>query len=351
MFGINYFKADPSTFVLKTVDGKIRKKGRGLSFFYNAAVTSVAAIPVNVQESPFIFNLQTADFQTVSVQGQISWKIDNPEKTAEMLNFNLQKGGPRYASEDPLKLSDRVVRAVQSIVQSQIQAVKLRDALGLTQRLVLAVRKLVETESAIEVLGINVLNVVFSAITPTPETARALEAEVRESILKEADDAIYARRKAAVEQERTIKEAELQTDLLVQQKEQELEEFRIQNERAIMRGQIQTEKEKLEAKIDAERQNLNAEIEAENKRREYVELNVLNNKQAAEAEAYAIAERMRAYTQLPVENLKAMALANMQPEQLMAMAFDTLAQNAGKIGELNINPDLINQLLKKVGKQ
>jgi len=56
---------------------------------------------------------------------------------------------------------------------------------------------------------------------------------------------------------------------------------------------------------------------------------------------------MKAFTELPVENLKAMALANMQPEQLMAMAFEALAQNAGKIGELNIVPEMFGRMLKK----
>ena len=39
---------------------------------------------------------------------------------------------------------------------------------------------------------------IVSAISPTPETKQALEAEAREAILKEADDAIYARRKSSV---------------------------------------------------------------------------------------------------------------------------------------------------------
>jgi hypothetical protein len=43
-------------------------------------------------------------------------------------------------------------------------------------------------------------------------------------------------------------------------------------------------------------------------------------------------------------------MAHMQPEQLMALAFETLAQNAGKIGELNITPDLFGKLLGKLEK-
>jgi regulator of protease activity HflC (stomatin/prohibitin superfamily) len=339
MFGISYFKADSSTFVIQTKAGKVRRMGKGLGFFYNPAITSVSAVPTNVLESPFIFSLQTSDFQTVKVQGQITWRVVDPERTAEMLNFNLKRGANVYVSEDPLKLGDRVVRTVQSAVQTQVATATLREALALNRQQVGAVRQLLGNEKTLLALGIEVMNVVIAAITPTTETARALEAEAREAILQEADDAIYARRKAAVEQERVIKETELQTQLSVQQKEQEIEQSRILNERAILRGHTETERDRLKA-----------QIEAENQRRAYVHLHAANAKQTADAEAYTIAARLKAYTELPVDNLKALAMAHMKPEQLMAMAFETLAQNAGKIGELNITPDLLGKLLRKEGK-
>ena len=235
MFGISYYKADSSTFVIQTKSGKVRRAGKGLGFFYRPARSSVSAIPTEVQESPFIFSLQTADSRRSRCRARLrgeSWT----RKTAEMLNFNLKKGASSYVSEDPLKLSDRVVRTVQSAVQGQVASATLREALALNRQQLGAVRQLLANEKALLALGLEVMNVVVAAITPTTETARALEAEAREAILQEADDAIYARRKSAVEQERVIKEAELQTQLSVQQKEQEIEESRILNERAILRG-------------------------------------------------------------------------------------------------------------------
>ena len=336
MLGIQYFKADSSTFVIKTVNGKARKKGKGLSFFYNAATASIAAVPVSAQEAPFIFKLLTADFQSVTVQGQVTYRVTEPERMAEMLNYSLKNDGLTYVSEDPLKLSDRVIRIVQSIVQNKVQVTGLRDALKLGQTLVALLREQLAGDSPLAALGIDLLDVSISAVQPTPETARALEAEAREAILKEADDAIYDRRKSAVEQERTIKEAELQTELSVQQKEQEIAESLILNERTIQRGKVETERERLQA-----------EIAAETQRKELVALNSENSRQQADAEAYAITERMKAFRELPVENLRAMALAKMEPEQLMAMAFESLAQNAGKIGELTITPDLFGQIMKK----
>ncbi|QXX81048.1 NrtR-regulated NrtX [Providencia sp. R33] len=339
MINFKYFKADSSTFVIQSVNGKVRKQGKGISFWYNADKTSIAALPLNAQEAPFIFNLQTADFQSLRVQGQISFQVKEPEKTADVLNFNLTKDGKGYSSEDPLKMSDRVVRAAQTVIQAKIQSTSLRDALLISRSLVTLVSQQLAEQSVINSLGIDILEVSIAAITPSPETLKALEAQARESILKEADDAIYARRKFSVEQERTIKEAELETDLSVQAKEQQIEEARLDNERRLLRERTEIEQEELTAQVNAEE-----------KRQELVALSVGNQRIQSDADAYAIESKMKAYSQLPVENLKALALAKMGPEQLMAMAFESLAQNAGKIGELNISPDLFGQLMKKGAK-
>ncbi|MFZ1389330.1 MAG: SPFH domain-containing protein [Thiolinea sp.] len=336
MFGVKYYKADASTYAIKTNKGKVQQHGRGLSFFYNAVNSSIAAVPVNVQEAPFIFNLQTKDFQALTVQGQISYQIVDAVKMAGMLNFTLAKNGNTYVSEDPLHLSDRVLRVVQASIQSQIQASDLRSALTMSQALAQYVREQARVDATLQAMGIELLEVSISAIQPTPETTRALEAEAREMILKEADDAIYSRRKSAVEQERTIREAELNTALLVQQKEQEIEESRIENERTLLRAQAETERERLQARIAEETQ-----------RKDLVNTQMENRQKEADAEAYAVSTKMNAFKQLPVEHLKAIALAQMQPEQLMALAFEGLAQNASKIGELNITPDLFGQMVKK----
>ncbi len=336
MFGIQYFKADPSTYIVKTKDGKIQCRGKGLSFFYNAIATSIAAIPVNSQEAPFIFGLQTSDFQEVNVQGQITFRIEDAEKTADLLNFVLKRDGRSYVSDDPTKLSDRVIQSAQAIVQEKVGMLSLRAALAINVELANEIKQGLIADDSLEAMGIVILKTTVIAISPTPETRQALEAEARESILKEADDAIYARRKSSVEQERTIQEAELQTQHEIQQKEQEIEESRIQNERQLLRGNAETERERIQAKIDNETQ-----------KKDLVELSVANRKEEADAEAYAVASKMKAFKELPVENLKAMALANMQPEQLMAMAFESLAQNAGKIGELTITPDLFGKMIKQ----
>lgn len=336
MLGIQYYKADSSTYVIRTAQGKTKDAGRGLSFFYNAATTSIAAVPVSAQEAPFIFTLQTSDYQEITVQGQLTYQIAEPTVTAEVFNFTLDNTDQDYVTEDPMHLSDRVIRMAHSLIEAQVQGQSLHNVLKLGQTLIDTVRLGLVDGTALETLGLRLLDLSISRIAPTPETSRALEATTREAILQDADDAIYSRRKSAVEQERVIKETELQTELTVQQKEQELAAKQVENERDILRGKTQTEQERMAANIDAETVRTNL-----------VQLRGLNSNQEADAQAYAITAKMEAFQSLPVEHLKAMALAQMQPEQLMALALDSLANNADKIGELNLGPELFTSAINK----
>src|ERR1035441_10765056 len=81
------------------------------------------------------------------------------------------------------------------------------------------------------------------SIKPTPEMAKALEAGAREAPQRKSDEAIYARRNAAVEQERRIKESELNTELAMEEKKRQIreaqmaEEIAIEEQRALLMDQ------------------------------------------------------------------------------------------------------------------
>ena len=60
---------------------------------------------------------------------------------------------------------------------------------------------------------------------------------------------------------------------------------------------------------------------------------------------------MEALATAPAQTLQALTSAGMRPEQLIAFAFQELAGKADKIGQLNISPDLLRELLDKPGKR
>ena len=80
MFGINYIKFDAMTYAIVYKHGNVIREGRGLSFFYYAPTTSITAVPLGSKDIQFIFSETTRDFQTITIQGQITYTIADPKK-------------------------------------------------------------------------------------------------------------------------------------------------------------------------------------------------------------------------------------------------------------------------------
>src|SRR4051794_17520608 len=84
MFGVRYFKAAPTTYVLQYVNGKVKREGLGLSFFYFGPSTTLVAVPVGSTDVPFIFQETAADFQAVTVQGHLTYRVKDPKRLAAL---------------------------------------------------------------------------------------------------------------------------------------------------------------------------------------------------------------------------------------------------------------------------
>src|SRR6266850_304099 len=336
MFGMKFIKVQPTTYLLQYRGGKITREGVGLSFFYYSPTTSLVAVPVASTDTPFIFEETTADFQAVTIQGQVTYRVGEPKRLAGLLNYTLTPNGQTYASEDPQKLPERVIHVLNVLARAELQKLPLREAIRASDELVNAVKTRLAAAEEITSLGLEVLGLSILAIKPTPETVRALEAETREKMFREADEAIYARRNSAVEQERAIKENELNTDIAVENKKRQIRETQMEAERSVQEKKHIQQKEALEANIGLE-----------NRRKDLVTLAADNAKTEADARAYGVSTTMKALGSADTKILQALATTGMKPEQLIAFAFQELASKADKIGQLNISPDLLRELMSK----
>lgn len=317
MLGIRYHKASPTSYVLHYVGGRLAREGAGLSFPYFAPLSTVVAVPLESADDPFVFTEVTADFQEVTVQGVVSYRVSDPKRLAGLLDYRLGPGGG-YASEDPEKLGPRLVQAAQVRARDFLQKRGLREALAAAEPLGAALRAGLPEDEAVRMLGVEVLGVSVLALRPTPEMAKALEAEARERLKREADDAVYERRNAAVEQERRLKESELGTELAVEVKRREIRE-----------------------------RKMAADIAVEEQRASLVERQAANDRKAADGRAYALTATLGPLKGADWRVLLAAATGAVDPRLMIASAFGDLAGSAGKIGELNISPDLLRSLLRE----
>ncbi len=336
MFGIRYIKSDPNTYLMRYRNGKLTQAGSGLSFWYFSPVTTLAAIPTASTEIPFAFRELTADFQEITVQGQYVFQVQEPQRLAQLLNFNLTPDGISYVTEDPQKLPDRITNLVGKHVRVEIQQLSLRSAMQAGDSLSQRVREAVSKSELLEALGVALLELAVSSVRPQPDTERALEAEAREALLQQADDAVSRRRNAAVENERAIKENELKTELVVEEKKRGISEAKLDAQRAVQaKGQVIAE-EKLEGRI-----------KLEERKSTLVEQSGHNAKVESDSRAYGVRVIIEALGQADGRVLEGLLAAQMSPEQLISSAFRGLATNAERIGQLNISPDLLESLIQQ----
>ncbi|MGN6141101.1 MAG: SPFH domain-containing protein [Ralstonia sp.] len=334
MFGIRFIKSQPTVHLMQFRAGKVVREGSGLSFFYYGPTTTLVAVPVASQDRPFILELVTADFQSVTVQGKVTYRISDPRRTAAMMDFSLAKNGQSYVSEDPTRLGDRVAQQVEVIVQQAVQAMELKAALRASAAIARTAQAELAAQPEIAALGLEILGVSVMAVKPTPDIARALEAEARESNLKAADDAVYLRRMSAVENERAIRQNELDTDIAVEQKKRQIRETQMEAKATLMRKENALRNEQMAA-----------DVELEGQRKAFVAGQAENSRTLAEAEAYRVAAVMQALEKADPRIVNVLAAAGMQPGQLIAQAFGGIAERAERIGQLNVSPDLLQGLM------
>lgn len=336
MFGIKFIKFQPSEYVFKYKNGKIVKEGAGISFFYHAPTTSIVMIPIASSDCSFMFEEVTSDFQTVSMQGQVTYRIVDRKSVAGLLSFTLaiRNGTKNYTSDDPQKLPIRISNLVRVMAKKHLEGLKLSDAMRSSEKLAHNILEDMRQNEEIRLLGVEIMGLTVLAVQPSKETARALEAETREKILKVSDDAIYERRNASIEQERGVKENEYNTEIAIENKRRQVRETQLDAEQAEMKKQNELKNEQLDA-----------EISLEEKRKVLITLVAENSRAEADAKAYGLKVMMNALADVDTDVIRSLAAIDMQPQTLIASAFQSLAGNAERIGNLNITPDLLREMM------
>ncbi|MCW3094518.1 MAG: rane protease subunit, stomatin/prohibitin [Chthonomonadaceae bacterium] len=307
MFNIAFFKSQPTQFVIKYVNGKVRRSGPGIAFYYLKYNTQIVVVPTSTRDADFVFNELTGNFQAITVQGQFTFRIFDPMKAAALLNFTFDPRRGGYVSDDPERLPQRITNIVQMETRREILLRTLEETIRDSQAIAAAAVARIREENLLQPIGVELINLYFLSAKPTPEVAKALEAPYRETMLRAADGAIYARRAAAVDEERKIKENERNTEISLEQRRQEL--IALQGANA-----------QQEAEFKGKAEETLAEFQA----------------RAAEFHVAAAAKALAVYS-------------STDPRLVVALALKEMGERANKIGNLTITTEMLASLLNKEG--
>ena len=320
---ISHLRADPTSHVLHLRKGRVAHEGPGQAFWFRALNSALSEVPVDDREQPLLFHGRTIDFQDVSVQATVTYRVTDPALTARRLDFGIDPVHGRWRSTPLEQLGGLLTELAQQTALALLAQLTLTEALSvgmssLKERITDGLR----SDQRLADIGLAVIDVRVVAVRAEADVERALQTPTRELVQTEADKATYERRALAVERERSIAENELQNQIELARREEQLVEQRGQNDRR--RATEEAAAARIANDAKAGRDRLSAEVQAETQR--------LLGSAKADAEQAWLA-----------------AYAEVDPRIVLALALKQLAGELPEIGTLNLTPDLLTPLVSRLG--
>ncbi|WP_328479210.1 SPFH domain-containing protein [Streptomyces sp. NBC_00377] len=376
--GWRHLRGAPTAHVRHHRSGKLVHDGPGLSFWFRSLSAALSEVPVDDRELAMTFHARTVDFQDVTVQATVTYRVSDPAVAAARLDFSIDPDTGVWRSAPLEQLGTLLTETAQQHALDVLARTSLSSALvdGVT-----SVRERVAAGLAAEprlpATGIEIVAVRVVALRPEPEVERALRTPAREQIQQEADRATYERRAVAVERERTIAENELASKIELARREEQLVEQRGTNTRREAEESAAADKVRAEAEAtrsvrlaeaeaarsvklaeaEAAKQVRLAEAEAQRTERLTVaeaartvrlaEAEAARSVQLAHAEAQAAREVGEARAQAQAAWLR--VHADVDVATLHALTGTRLAENLPRIDSVTVSPDVLTGLLSKLG--
>ncbi|GAA3121855.1 hypothetical protein GCM10020254_81390 [Streptomyces goshikiensis] len=88
-FGWRHLRSAPTAHIRHHKRGRLVHDGPGLSFWYRSLSAALSEVPVDDRELAMAFHARTSDFQDVSVQASVTYRISDPAEAAARLDFSV----------------------------------------------------------------------------------------------------------------------------------------------------------------------------------------------------------------------------------------------------------------------
>jgi regulator of protease activity HflC (stomatin/prohibitin superfamily) len=308
---LRHLRGAPTSYIRHTLNGRVLHEGVAQSFWFRPLSAVLSEVPVDDRELSLIFHARTADYQDVVVQATVTYRIAEPPRAAERIDFGVDPRSGKWRSTPLEQLGSLLSELAQQHALELLARLQLAEALvEAPARLRERIESGLTTDERLAAIGIAVVAVRVGPIRPGTDLEKALGTPARELVQQEADRSTFERRALAVESERAIAENELHNQIQLAKREHELIAQRGQNEQR--RIEDAAAASRVEAAAQADRVGV-----------------------IGKAEGEAEQARLAAYRDL-------------HPPILLGLALKELAANLPAIERLTLAPDVLGEALAHV---
>jgi len=310
---LRHLRADAGVHVMRFRNGRPVKSGRGLAFWFSPHRASIAELPVDDRNMVLFFKGRSKDFQAVTVQGNLTWRVADPDVLGLRVDFSIDLKTGRYTAKPVEQIEDLLTGMSQQLATQYFAQGTVHDLLDAgIEPLRVRLEQGLSGSERLAAMGIEIVAIRLAAIAPTAELERALQTPTFESLQQKADEAVFERRALAVEKERAIAENELHNKTELARREQEL----IAQEAANARNRAEGARDAMQIAADGEASRIRA---------------------VEQASADMEQARIAIYRDLPAH-------------VLLGLAARAFAEKLTKVDQLNVTPDMLATVLGELGR-
>ncbi len=199
-FFLRHLRAQPNQHVLHFRKGRLVRSGAGLAYWFSPLSAALAEVPIEDIQTTFVLTERSSDFQEIKVQVTLAYRVVDPVKAAQRINFGLTITTGAWVEEPLRRLETLWAQWSRHTVRSCLIGLPVVDVVRegadrVRERLEAALR----SNPEVDAIGLGLVSVQIDQVAPTAELEKALQTPTREAIQQKADEAAFARRALAVE--------------------------------------------------------------------------------------------------------------------------------------------------------
>ncbi len=342
---LGYIITNPAEFAIHQRRGKIKNKGRGISFFVLPVIDRYYLIPSTTHTITFVADQITAENQGVEINGFAIWKIADPERVS--LNFDFSDAGVAVG-----RISESLKEVVESAIRHQVAKMTIEDVLRKRGSIILLLKQ--ELAYIAEQWGLTIETIEIKTVRiMSGQLFSNMQAKFRDSVRLESETSAaeteneIARRRYSQREELALAEQEFQRRDL--QRKGEIETLNAQRE-AGLRALKMDEEKRLKVREFAARAELLV-IEQTNKEKALrLEQAFLEVEQQVQARRFAVEAEQRVH-KVKLGTLdddlarRRTETANMESTTLALVKSLPIAAASLKVNELNLGDSTLRGLM------